>query len=149
MLNEDMIEFIEALSEDYEFEFETIEAWYELIRNRKCIKEDHMCEKDCLERICKIKDDSRSDIKKQHECGIKVDYNDYEKTTSFAVNYALYSVYGKSSLTSLDEDFLKYLGVRYLRISSEIQEEAKTDKQVSQLLLKFQYDGKIDQDDLD
>ena len=83
----------------------------------------------------------------------KINYHRYDYSNTYVINYSLYKLYGNKAIFSLDESFLDHEQI-YVKenkkseydTQKDLLEENINDSNSSQLILKLQYDGNINEE---
>lgn len=129
-----IMEIISDLSDMYGISEATVESWFKELMEKRCVKTEDIYE--CLEEICKMKIQIQDEIENLRRNREKINYNQYRYTNSYIINNAIYKVYDIGCYYSLDEEFIKYMGI------NPFEDINLKDTATSQIILDLQYEGK-------
>lgn len=129
-----IMEIISDLSDMYGISEATVESWFKELMEKRCVKTEDIYE--CLEEICKMKIQMQDEIEYLRRKREKINYNQYRYTNSYIINNAIYKVYDIRCYYSLDEEFIKYMGI------NPFEDINLKDTATSQIILDLQYEGK-------
>ena len=141
MTNEDIERIIIELADIYDLEINTIEIWYKELLGRSCFNIDDTY--DCLDMICSQVVETRNEIKEKGKGFLKEKYKDYKYSENYIINCVLHKVYGENA--TLDDVYLEYMGITDHNFLTNIINSSNP----SQLILKLQYDGNCNYEDME
>jgi len=148
-IKQELESFIEELADGYDFTTKVIDGVVDTIL--EIAPADVIFEngweplKNCIEHATSTKYDIRDKVDYAKKNNIKMRFNSYILTNDFAANLAIYSTYGERVLGYLNPLFVRLIKIDTNKYETDnfYEENTEINNENAQVLIKLQYDGKL------